>query len=322
MTTETIYIDYIAVNQINGKLYVGKSGEFLTRKQTHIREAKNGSNTCPIFYPALRKYGPENFKWYKLYETHDEAIAYVMEKFFIGIYNTNGTLPNSHGYNANDGGEGGCGSFTGKKHSEESKIKMSVIKLGTKASDEAKHNMSLAQEIRWQNPEFVKRHKDSMNRPEVIDKIIKGNKNRIITQETKDKHSKISKQLWKDPEYVKKQQAGFNSPKTKKKISDASKIMWDNPEYKQRELEKRQTKEARELHSDSAKKMWSKSKPSRSKDLINRNSKSFRVIFPDGHTEIITNLKKFCIEHDLKYHTVYASYKRGSTHKSFTFLDV
>ena len=114
--------------------------------------------------------------------------------------------------------------------------------------------------------------------------------------------------------------AGFDTDETKAKIGAASQKNWDNPEFKQRELDKRATPEARKKHSNSAKKMWAKSDNTRSANLIQRNAKIYIVTFPDDHTEIVINLKKFCIEHELSYGAAFASMKRGGVHKSFKIL--
>ena len=203
MQTEHIYINYMAINQINGKAYIGKTGNFRKRKQTHISRAMSGNNDCRIFYPALRKHGPENFKWYKLYETHDEKLAYKMETFFIKHYNTNTRKNNdSCGYNGNDGGKGiGLGtktsqetrhrisiSNTGKKRTQEQLEKRSKLSIKLWQNKEFRDKMSKALKLAFQKPEyremsrnrykdieFAKKHKESvkkaMSRPEVIANI-------------------------------------------------------------------------------------------------------------------------------------------------------
>lgn len=55
---------YKITNQINGKIYIGQSCNIEQRWNQHIATAKNDNHYghCrTLLYPAMRKYGIENF---------------------------------------------------------------------------------------------------------------------------------------------------------------------------------------------------------------------------------------------------------------------
>lgn len=88
---------YVIKNNINDKLYVGKT-EFGIEKRfkQHINDAKNGSEYA--IHRAMRKHGAEHF-WIELIEETDnpnEREMHWIEK--LGAY--------EHGYNETRGGEG------------------------------------------------------------------------------------------------------------------------------------------------------------------------------------------------------------------------
>lgn len=96
-----IYSIYKVVNLINGKVYIGFTSDFTTRKKNHKNEAKK-RNT--IFHKALVKHGFENFNWEILYQSKEKQHTLkVMENFFIKQHNSK--LP--YGYNTCNGGGGG-----------------------------------------------------------------------------------------------------------------------------------------------------------------------------------------------------------------------
>jgi predicted GIY-YIG superfamily endonuclease len=73
----TNYIVYLAINQTDGKKYVGYTKKKLSvRKARHESDARNGSNF--YFHNALRKHGSRHFKWYVIAwpETIEEAEAF------------------------------------------------------------------------------------------------------------------------------------------------------------------------------------------------------------------------------------------------------
>jgi group I intron endonuclease len=104
---------YKITNEINNKVYVGKTKDFVARKSDHLHSLRNNSHHNSHIQNSFNKYGESAFSF--------EIIGYFTEKInekekeYIELYNS---LDPSLGYNIKEGGEGGL-------HSLETKIKMS-----------------------------------------------------------------------------------------------------------------------------------------------------------------------------------------------------
>lgn len=90
---------YTVTNKVNGKTYVGQSNNPEYRWKQHCQRANNPNyQERSALYPAMRKYGIENFEFTILgwFEDYNEK-----EKYYIKELNT--LSPN--GYNLAEGGE-------------------------------------------------------------------------------------------------------------------------------------------------------------------------------------------------------------------------
>ena len=109
-----IHTIYKAVNQVNGKVYIGFDSNWPNRVNIHRSSSKKQDYK---FYRAIRKYGWDNFKWDIIYQSKDkEHTLKVMEKYFIEQYDSF-----NNGYNSTLGGDGTLGLIL----SEESRKKIS-----------------------------------------------------------------------------------------------------------------------------------------------------------------------------------------------------
>ena len=138
---------YKATNLINGKKYIGQTIEILKdRISGHITKSKNGSKYC--FHNAIRKYGVDVFSWEMICLCLSKSEADAKEREFIKTLNTK--VP--HGYNMTEGGEGTIGlspsrearakiskaltgkpgTFLGRKHTLETRAKITTAQLGKK----------------------------------------------------------------------------------------------------------------------------------------------------------------------------------------------
>ena len=135
---EKTYTVYMHTNKINNKVYVGITSQKVNGRWRldgggYLRKNKDGSYAQPKFARAILKYGWDNFEHIIWAEglTHDDACH--IERLLIGIWNSRDC-----GYNMTTGGEGVCGvkhygednPFYGKRHSEESRLKMSKARKG------------------------------------------------------------------------------------------------------------------------------------------------------------------------------------------------
>lgn len=120
-----IYSIYKAVNQINGKVYIGFDSNWPNRKKRHLKDASSKKSVAynDIFHRAIRKYGQENFVWEVLYQSLDgKNCKDVMENYFIVENHSFINFENSKGYNMTLGGDG----VLGLKKSKESKLKTGI----------------------------------------------------------------------------------------------------------------------------------------------------------------------------------------------------
>ena len=117
----TIYSIYKATNTITGKCYIGFDSHWPKRKYAHNSYSFIPGTTQydTVFHRAVRKYGKDSFTWEVIYQSSDqEYCLHIMEPFFIKEFNSFG----NRGYNMTVGGDA---PMLGKKHSNESKKKMS-----------------------------------------------------------------------------------------------------------------------------------------------------------------------------------------------------
>jgi group I intron endonuclease len=150
-----MYKIYIHQNKKNLKIYVGFTFNHIKRwRDTKSNAFNHKSKTYnePL-YRAIRKYGWDEF-WHQIIEEFDnKEDALESEKFWIEFFRSNCKIyGHDCGYNLHEGGNlppiCKVSPMKGKKHSEETKQKMSKSKignincLGNKASIITKKKMS------------------------------------------------------------------------------------------------------------------------------------------------------------------------------------
>lgn len=207
-----MYKIYLITNTENAKKYVGITKFSLEERfSQHIKRGF-------ILTEAIQKYGYQNFSIDLIEEVESAERAYELEKYYIQEYNTK--VPN--GYNLTDGGDGIFGweateeyrkecSERVKKLHKEKKVGM----YGKKHSDETKQKMSLA--AKGKLKPWLQGRKVS---DETRKKISEINKGRILSEETRKKisenHHNISGE--NNPMFGKK-----HSPETIEKIKERAK---------------------------------------------------------------------------------------------------
>jgi group I intron endonuclease len=134
MATSKCIAIYVITNILNGKQYVGITGDLKMRWYRH-RKA-NGSS--PALHAAIRSYGIENFVFTHLMDVFSIEYAQEIEQELIASKGTKAPF----GYNLTDGGEGAFGviqsEITRKKKSEASKNKRHSIETRKKMSESQK----------------------------------------------------------------------------------------------------------------------------------------------------------------------------------------
>lgn len=125
---------YLAVCNINGKGYVGKTVRSIDfRRRRHQSDASRGS--CLPFHRALIKYGFSNFSWFVLCKSRHDQL-YRLEKDCVILMGTK--CPD--GYNLTDGGPG-C---LGHGFSETHRRRLSAALRGRKFSEAHLRAMSVS----------------------------------------------------------------------------------------------------------------------------------------------------------------------------------
>lgn len=97
---------YKITNQVNGKVYIGQSSNIENRWREHILTANNKDyygHTRMLIYPAIRKYGIENFSISIIEECSIEQLD-EREIYWISYYDATNPIK---GYNLLSGGQSG-----------------------------------------------------------------------------------------------------------------------------------------------------------------------------------------------------------------------
>lgn len=112
-------------NNINGKIYIGKSNDIETRIKAHFSENEHNRTPHKPLYKAMKKYGQENFSIIVLEECSPELLN-EREKYWIKEYNSTN---NDIGYNILPGGDG---FGAGEQHPGHKLTKEDVVDIRTR----------------------------------------------------------------------------------------------------------------------------------------------------------------------------------------------
>lgn len=142
-TYQSCYGIYGIENQINGKIYIGQTGENFLRRYWHHRwKLKNNSHDNVHLQNAWNEYGEDNFNYIVLKTVEDKSLLDNLEIQYIGHFKEIGLR-----YNMLLGGGGRRGfkmsentkkkiaeknhkHMLGNRHSKETRKKMSEIRKG------------------------------------------------------------------------------------------------------------------------------------------------------------------------------------------------
>jgi len=221
-------IVYLAVNKTNGKGYVGYSSKTLNgRKKRHEHGALAKKDEKWVknqpFPRAIRKYGIDGFVWTVIVKDIPKKNFAVWEDWGIRAHNTH--ISAKKGYNCTYGGEDNPmnykeyrdkaaaanrgrkysdevkkrmseaqkGLALGRKHTEETKRKISIKHLGKKLSDETKGRISKANKGLKRSDEVRKRMSEMMmgrtHSEETKRKLSILGTGRVASKETRQKQS-------------------------------------------------------------------------------------------------------------------------------------
>lgn len=148
MNMENKYTVYAHINKINGKIYIGITGQKPeVRWNNGIAYKKNKH-----FYSSIKKYGWNNFEHSIIASNLNEKEAKSFEVILIAEL---GTMNQTKGYNLTSGGDG----TTGHVLTDEAKIKIGLAQIGKEISQN--HRDSLINQFTGEgNPFYGKEHSD------------------------------------------------------------------------------------------------------------------------------------------------------------------
>lgn len=180
----------------NNKKYIG-----MTCNETKIRWARGGGyKNQKHFYRAINKYKWENIKHIIIAKKLTKEQACNLEIELIKIYDTTNI---QNGYNKSLGGE--CPMY-GLKHSDETKIKMSLLATGDK-------NPMYKREVSSETKELLSKKRAGRKfSKETREKISISNSGKKRSEKTKKDYSNASKKRWESEEYREKMRRSRMTP--------------------------------------------------------------------------------------------------------------
>lgn len=234
---------YEIKNTKNGNSYVGQSVDIIKRFAAHKHAFRNGRHFNPHFQNAWNKYGESSFVFKILLICDKENLTYY-EQLLVDKLNPLYNICRE------------CvGSPLGTKHTEQTRLKMSVMRIGNKntlghkLSDE--HKKKISESLTGEkNGFFGRKHSaESIKRmseiktgekhnffgkhhsEETKSKIRESNTGKTVSKETREKISKanIGKVIpIETRKKISKSVRGLKrSQETKNKISEAKKNYWE-----------------------------------------------------------------------------------------------
>ncbi len=141
---------YTITNKVNNKIYIGKTNNFISRKNHHKCDLRKGTHINFYLQSAWNKYGEDNFV-FEIIEEYEIDHLCAMEHYWANLldvfnynkgYNTKPTHPYCKGGNSKEAIDKTRVALLGRKHSVESIDKMSKIKLGKVMPEETKRKIS------------------------------------------------------------------------------------------------------------------------------------------------------------------------------------
>lgn len=216
-------IIYKIENQLNGKVYIGKTEKTIKyRWNRHLYYVRKNVNR--YLYDAIRKYGEFNFTITEI-ESCDSCILNERERFWIRVYKS---TEKEYGYNMAEGGEGGnigeagyekmANKKRGVKHTQEHNDNISKSLKGKSPHPMTEEiNQKISQKLKElgckppltalygeNHPMYNKHHRQESK--DLISKARKGKTyNEIFDAETSKRLSNIHRQIWSDsgnPNYI------------------------------------------------------------------------------------------------------------------------
>lgn len=128
---------YAITNTENNKVYIGRASNFKKRWASHKSLLRCGEHTNQHLQCAWSKYGEKSFKFEILEYLDSQEELHLAEQFWVDIYREEGRVLYNYGLVAKS-------HMLGRKHSKESRRKMSESHIGHSTSEETRRKISNA----------------------------------------------------------------------------------------------------------------------------------------------------------------------------------
>lgn len=164
----------------DNKLYVGSAVNLYNRISTHIRELVNNIHHNNYLQNYFNKYGHEVLTVYIIEYVNDSNTLIEREQYWINLLNPCFNICKT------------AGSVLGRKHTEETKLKISKGNIGktlnkTKPEFSEEHKENLSTALKGKQQRLGKTNSEEHKR-----KISEAHKGKIVSEETRHKLSSVN----------------------------------------------------------------------------------------------------------------------------------
>ncbi len=218
---------YLITNLVNGKRYVGKTVRPTKRWYWHVVEARK-DQSCMLIAKAIKKYGPDKFRFEILEHLPTEDAAFEREIWWIQHFQSDHS---GIGYNLESGGLGG------RVLGDSTRQKISAARKGWSPSTKTRQRMAAAQRGKKRSPEAIEKTATS-NRgvkrsPEVIARASQARVWNGHTPESRAKMSAAKLGKKQSPDLVEKRAASNRGKK--RSLESSSRMSLAQKERRARE---------------------------------------------------------------------------------------
>lgn len=179
---------YKIESHADGKVYIGSTNNFKNRWKCHRTGLRRGNHHSRHLQFAWVKYGEENF-WLEILTECDEAGRKAAEQHWMDAYHS---YNQDFGYNLCPNAE----SVLGKKHTDETRLKISIAHIGKVKSEIHRKRISESQVGKVVSEEYRAKMSVAMTGRQVSEetraKISKLHTGRRNTDETKRRMSEMA----------------------------------------------------------------------------------------------------------------------------------
>jgi len=180
---------YQALNTVNGKIYVGATGQELAKRKGQHRSKRHHPNTA--FHRAIARHGWSSFQWSVLGVCEDKDTANKLEVGFIASLGSMTT--GGGGYNQTGGG----GGVVGYVFTREDRQKISTALIGKIKSPETCVKLSIANRGKKLSEATKEKLRGQKRSAETCAKIGRASKGRVKSLETRANISAGLKSVWR-----------------------------------------------------------------------------------------------------------------------------